>query len=146
VNALPKLRALARETADQASDVKSVPATVGNPIALPNRETRATAEACGKKRRFYRPLPTQFRHNRFDYRQIAREGDAAIYEQRWTGYAEASITYELIHIRRREGFEIAGRLVEPAEVYPKSEAWGGVDGFTFTDKDVAFEKLREIGG
>ena len=34
-------------------------------------------------------------------------------------------------------------MIEQAEVYPKSEEWG-VDGFTFTDTDAAFEKLREI--
>ena len=33
--------------------------------------------------------------------------------------------------------------IEPASIYPNSEAWG-VDGFTFTDKDAAFAKLREI--
>jgi hypothetical protein len=34
--------------------------------------------------------------------------------------------------------------VEPAEVYPNSEAWG-VDGFTLTDKEAAFAKLSELG-
>lgn len=36
-------------------------------------------------------------------------------------------------------------LVEPAEVYPNSDAWG-VDAFTFTDKEAAFAKLREVAG
>jgi hypothetical protein len=118
-------------------------AVVGVSALSSTPQTRATAEAWGKKGRFYRPLPTRFRHDGFDYRQIAREGDAAIYEQRWTGCAEPSVCYEVIRIRRREGFQIGGRVVEPAEVYPKSEAWG-VDGFTLTDKDAAFAKLREI--
>jgi hypothetical protein len=42
-----------------------------------------------------------------------------------------------------EAFQIEGRFVEPAEVYPNPEAWG-FDGFTLTDKDVAFAKLREL--
>jgi hypothetical protein len=46
-------------------------------------------------------------------------------------------------VRRREGFEIDGRVVEPAEVYPNAEAWG-TDGFKLTEKDAAFAKLREI--
>jgi hypothetical protein len=46
-------------------------------------------------------------------------------------------------VLRVGGFQIDGRLVEPAEVYPNSETWG-VDGFTFTDKDAAFAKLREV--
>jgi hypothetical protein len=88
-------------------------------------------------------LPKEFRRDGFDYRQIAREGNAAIYEQRWTGCAEPSVCYEVIRARRREGFEIDGRFVEPAEVYPNSQAWGE-NGWTFTNKDAAFVKLQEI--
>jgi hypothetical protein len=106
-------------------------------------KTRATAEASSKKGHSYKPLPIRFRRDRFDYRQIARERDAAIYEQRWSGRSNASVCYELIRIRRREGFQIDGRFVEPAEVYSNSEAWG-VDGFTLTDKDAAFAKLKEV--
>jgi hypothetical protein len=106
-------------------------------------KTPATAEARGKKSHSYKSLPTRFRSGEFEYRQIAREGSAAIYEQTWLGCAEPSICYEVIRIRHRDGFQIGGRFVEPAELYPKAEAWG-IDGFTFTDKDAAFAKLREI--
>jgi hypothetical protein len=105
-------------------------------------KTRATAQAGSGKRHFYK-APREFRRDGFEYRQIAREGDAAIYEQTWSGCFEPSVCYEVIRIRHRDGFQIGERFVEPAEVYPKSEAWG-VDGFTFTDKDAAFAKLREI--
>jgi hypothetical protein len=101
------------------------------------------AEARTKKRHFYKPLPKQFCHNGFTYRQIAREGNAAIYEQTWNGSEDPSIAYEVIRIRRREGFQIGGRFVEPAKVYPRSELWG-VDGFTFTNRNEAFAKLSEI--
>jgi hypothetical protein len=87
----------------------------------------------------------QFRRDGFNYQQIARNGDTAIYEQRWMGCYKASVSYEVIRIRRRNGFHIDGRFVDPAEVYPNSDAWG-VDGFTFTDKDAAFAKLRELAG
>jgi hypothetical protein len=106
-------------------------------------KTSATAEAWGKERHFYKPVPTQFRHDGFDYQQIARERDAAIYEQRWDGCPDPSACYEVVRIRRREGFQIGGRFVEPSEVYPNSEAWG-VDGCTLTDRDAAFAKLREL--
>jgi hypothetical protein len=108
-------------------------------------KTRATAEGWSKKGHSYRPLPTRFRRDGFEYRQIAREGNAAIYEQTWSGCSDASVCYEVIRIRRRDGFQIDGRLVEPAEVYPSSGAWG-VDGFTLTDRDAAFAKLREVAG
>ena len=110
-----------------------------------NIKTRATAEAWGKKRHSYKPLPTRFRRDGFDYQQIAREGDAVVYEQRWTGCCNPSVSYEVVRVRRRDGFQIDGRFVEPAEVYPNSDAWG-VDGFTLTDKDKAFAKLREVAG
>jgi hypothetical protein len=108
-------------------------------------KTHAAAEGYSKKGHFYKRLPTQFRHDGFDYRQIAREGDVAIYEQSWSGCTDPSVCYEVIRIRYRDGFQIGDRFVEPAEVYPNSEAWG-VDGFTLTDKDGAFAKLREICG
>jgi hypothetical protein len=116
---------------------------VGDSLPSFATKTRATAERGGKKGRFYKPLEAQFRHNGFNYCQIAREGDVAIYEQRWPG--SENVCYEVVRIRRREGFEIGSKFIEPAEVYPKSETWG-VDGFTLTDKNAAFAKLREICG
>jgi hypothetical protein len=128
MNGLPKAKG------DPAFTRHSIPVAFG--------KAGATAEG-GSGEGHYRPLPKEFRRGGFAYRQIAREKDAAIYEQRWTGCAEPSVCYEVIRIRRREGFEVAGRFVGPAEVYPNSEAWG-VDGFTLTDKDAAFAKLHEL--
>jgi hypothetical protein len=107
-------------------------------------KTCATAEAGTKKRPFYRRLPKEFRHDGFTFHQIARTRNAAIYGQTWNGCDNPSPCWEVIRIRRRDGFRIGGRFVEPAEIYPKSEAWG-TDGFTFTDKDAAFAKLRALG-
>src|SRR5205823_2431390 len=112
-------------------------------IPLPGRKMRATAEGGVNKRHSYKPLPKEFRRGRFTYKQIARERNAAIYEQTWNGCRNPSVSYEIIRIRRRDGFQIGGRFVEPAEVYPNSEAWG-TDGFTLTDKDAAFAKLSEL--
>ena len=95
---------------------------VGDLIPSRTRKTRARAEAWGKKRHSYTPLRKEFRRDGFTYRQIARENDAAIYEQTWNGNRNPSVCYEVIHIRRREGFQIGGRFVEAAEVYPNSEA------------------------
>ena len=117
-------------------------ATGGSKGAL-DTKMRSTAEAWGEKSGFYKSLPTRFRRDGFDYRQIYREGNAAIYEQNWCGCSKPSVCYEVIRIRRREGFQIGSRFVQPAEVYPNSEAWG-VDGFTFSDRDAAFAKLREL--
>jgi hypothetical protein len=88
-------------------------------------------------------LPKEFRRDGFEYRQIVRQGDTAIYAQTWCGCPEPSVCYEVVRIRQRDGFNINGRFVDSAELYPRSEAWG-VDGFTLTDKDSAFAKLREL--
>jgi len=118
-----------------------------SPLSIPPRtaKTGTTGEARSKKQSSYKRLATRFLRDRFEYRQIARERDAAIYEQTWSGCSDPSVCYEVVRIRRREGFQIDGRLVEPAEVYPNSEAWG-VDGFTLTDKDAAIAKMQEVAG
>lgn len=112
------------------------------PTHLSVRKTSATADA-GTQKRYFRPLPKEFRHDGFSHRQIARDGEAAIYEQTWIGFPDPAICFEVIRVKRREGFEIDGRFVEPGEVYPNSEAWG-LDGLTVTHKGAAFRKLREI--
>ena len=138
-----KRRAPERQIAGRALDVKDRFTKLGNPIPLQSRKTHATAEARTKKGQFYTVLPKEFRRNGFRYRQVAREANVAIYEQTWNSSQNPSVSWETIRIRRREGFQIGGRSVEPSEVYPNSKAWGA-DGFTFTNKDAAFAKLREI--
>lgn len=126
-----------------ASKTKRDPALMRHSIPVAFKKTRATAEGVTKKGRFYKPLPKEFHRDGFTYRQIAREMDAAVYDQTWNGCCNPSVSYEVIRIRRRNGFEIGGRFVEPAEVYPNSQCWG-VDGFTFADKEAAFARLREL--
>jgi hypothetical protein len=116
---------------------------VGGLIPPSSRKTSARAEGGTKKGRFYRPLPKEFCRHGFNYRQIAREGNVALYEQHWSGCAEPSVCYEVIRIRRRDGFQISEKFIEPYEVYPNSDAWG-VDGFTFTNRDKAWPKFFEI--
>ena len=122
---------------------KRGPGLLGHSMAPSAEKTRATAEGGYKNRHSYKALPTQFRRRGFDYRQITRERNAAIYEKIWNGCHNPSVCYETIRIRRREGFEIDARFVAPAEVYPNSEAWG-TDGFTLTDKETAFAKMHEV--
>jgi hypothetical protein len=111
------------------------------PVAF--EKTSATAEGRSKKRHSYRPLPTRFRRDGFDFRQIARQGDAAIYAQVWNVCSDPAVCFEVVRIKRRQGVEIKGKFIGPREVYPNSEAWGA-DSFTFADKDVAFAKLRAL--
>jgi len=126
-----------------ASNVKRALAFVGDLMPPATAKTRGRAEGGSRKGHFYKPLPLRFRRDGFEYRRIVRQGDGAIYEQCWTGCAEPSICWEVIRIRRREGFQIGGRFVGPAEVYPASKLWG-TDGFSLADRDAAFAKLREL--
>jgi hypothetical protein len=122
---------------------KRAPAVARDLIPPLMPKTRATAEAWCKKRHFYKPLAKEFRRGGFQYRQIARRGNTAIYEQAWPGCAEPSPSYEVVRIRHREGFQIGNRFVRAAEIYPNSEAWG-VDGFTFTNRNKAWAKFFEM--
>jgi hypothetical protein len=106
------------------------------------RKTRPSPDG-GCQKGHYRPLPKEFRRDGFHYRQIKREGDVVIYEQAWLGCAEPSLSYEVVCVRRREGFQIADRFVNAAEIYPNLEAWG-VDGFTFTNRNKAWARFFEI--
>jgi len=127
----------------EAQTIKRVARFARHSMPISAQRTRSTADAGTQKGHFYRPLPTQFQHDALRFRQLARERDVAIYEQKWTGCADPSISYDVIRIRRREGFQIGHRFIPPAEVYPRSEKWGEL-GWTFCDKGAAFAKLREI--
>lgn len=118
-------------------------AFVGDLLPPATAKTSATAEACTKERHSYKPLRKEFRRDGFNYRQVAREGDIALYEQRWTGCPDSDVCFEVIRVRQREGFQIGRRFVEAAEVYPASEL-RGVDGFTVTDRNKAWDKFFEI--
>jgi hypothetical protein len=126
----------------EASTIKRVARFARHSMPISAQKTLPTAEA-GIKEGHYKPLPKDFRRDGFTYREITREKDAAIYEQRWTGCPEAAVCFEVIRIRRRDGFHIGGRFVQPAEVYPNSEAWG-VDAFTFSERNKARAKFSEI--
>ena len=118
-------------------------ALIRRSIPVSAQKTRARVEGDSKKSH-YRPLAKEFHRDGFTYRQIARENDAAIYQQTWSGCSSnRSVCYEIIRIRRRNGFQIDGRVVEPAEVYPPSKLWG-TDGWTVLDKESAFRKLRKL--
>ena len=129
----------------RSSTIKRAAGFCWRSTPISTQKTRARALAWGNKGHFYKPLPKEFRHSRFTYRQIAREDDVAIYEQTWNGCRNPSICYEVIRIRRRDAFQIGDRFVEAAEVYPNSDAWGS-DGFTFTDEEAASAKLSKMAG
>jgi hypothetical protein len=109
---------------------------------IPATKTRVAEKRIVKKGHSYEPIAVAFTLGGFDYRQIEREGDWAVYEQRWRD--SKNVCYEVIRIRLEEATTFpSGRSYPAREVYPPSEAWG-TDGFTLTDKDAAFKKLKQL--
>lgn len=88
-------------------------------------------------------IPTSFRKGGFDFIQILREGDWAIFKKIRTALWKPHLAhYEVVRIRSHDGFTLAGKTFPPAETYPSSEKWG-VDGFTCATLARAQEKLAE---
>jgi hypothetical protein len=112
------------------------------PCASQPTKTSPTPGRQAKKGISYRPLDLVFRVDGFQYRQIARKGDAAVYTQRF--HSNTDVCYEVVRIRRRPACILpSGGQCPAREVYPSSEQWGQ-DGWTLTTRDAAFAKLGEL--
>lgn len=89
----------------------------------------------------YKPLKTAFRSKGFDYRQVKRHGDVAIFEQTKPGIVGQ--WFEVIIVQRHDGYELGGKTVEPAESMPSSSQWGK-KGFTFRTQEEAERKFQQL--
>jgi hypothetical protein len=85
------------------------------------------------------PIPAEFVHDGFTYRQIARQGMVAIYRQ---GQGP-SAAYEVVIIQQYPEQEMFGKHYPAREAMPRSEQWGS-QGWTFTSEEKAFAKLKEL--
>lgn len=88
----------------------------------------------------YLVIPKTFKANGFIFTLLSRKGNIAIYKK---DKPEYPCGFEVILIKRHDGYEIAGNKVEPSEVYPSSEQWGSL-GFTYTELDKAEKKFKEL--
>lgn len=89
-------------------------------------------------------LPLGFDSKGFTHRQIIRDGSVAVYERRRKGATQVP-HYELVRVGSHNGYEVAGRKVEPAETYPSSEQWGS-RGFTFNEESKAMARFEALKG
>lgn len=89
----------------------------------------------------YKPLRTSFRSKGFDYRQIERVGDVAMFEQTKPGLSEPR--YEVVIVQRHDAYEIGGAKVEAAETMPSTSAWGRL-GWTYRDPKEARMRFDEL--
>jgi len=76
------------------------------------------------------PLPKQFRRDKFDYEQVFRQGQIAIYRQTKPG--QAGEHFEVGKIRQNKARHQFGTDIPARESWPNSEEWG-VRAYTYTD-------------
>lgn len=88
----------------------------------------------------YKQLKTLFTRKGFTHKELIREGDKAIYEQ---SKGKKIKMYEVVKIRRHDGYKLGEIYVEPSETYPSDSEWGTF-GWTFNDLDLAKKKFNSI--
>lgn len=91
----------------------------------------------------HKPLPTSFRAKGFDYKQVYREGDVALFRQTKPGLTRT--WFEVVVVQRHDGYTIGGQYVAPAESMPSASTWGR-NGWTYTDLAKADVKFAELAG
>lgn len=79
----------------------------------------------------------------FKYTQVKREGNKAIYLQERLEKNSTLKKYEVIQIKKHDGYEINGVKILPSEVYPSSTQWG-THGWTFEDLEDAEKKYKKL--
>lgn len=86
-------------------------------------------------------LDKKFTSKGFNYTEIIREGNKAIYRQDKDGYTTSS--FEVVKISKHNGYELNGTKIAPAETYPSTSLWG-TQGWTFTNLNDAKKKFKKI--
>jgi hypothetical protein len=96
----------------------------------------------------YKPLKTDFIKKGFQFNQLYREGDVALFHK--VGLKGNIHTktfdggFEVILVGRHEEYELGGVKIEAAETAPGDEQWGS-RGWTFTNlysAELKFEELK----
>ena len=90
------------------------------------------------------PLKTIFRRDSIDFRQIRREGRAAVYEL--TKPIWSTGRYETVVILHHKGRRVGGPSgvdLPPSEGYPSTNQWGRL-GWSYPEKSAALAKFREL--
>ena len=89
----------------------------------------------------HKPIPTTFHKKGFQYVQLKREGNRAIFEQTRAGTALHN--YEVVKIGRHNGYIMGGMHIEPAETYPGSSLWG-ITAWTCSTLDAAMQRYDAL--
>jgi hypothetical protein len=88
-------------------------------------------------------IETKFTKKGFKYTQVVRKGDKAIFTQERTEKGSIIKNYEVVVIKKHNGYEIGGNIIPPSEVYPSSTQWGTL-GWTFQNLEDARKKYDTL--
>ena len=88
----------------------------------------------------YSVAAIEFRLLGFEYTQLKRLGDVAIYRQSKKGLPDG---YEVVRILKHEAFSAFGKDFPAGESYPSSQQWGS-DGWTYRTLEDAEQKFQEL--
>jgi hypothetical protein len=88
-------------------------------------------------------LEKKFTCKNFSYKQLVREGNVAIYEQKLIEAKDTRSRYEVIVIRSHEGYEINGNKIAPSEMYPSANQWGQL-GWTCLALEDAQKRFKKV--
>lgn len=84
-------------------------------------------------------LPTEFRKHGYNFRQLQREGDVALFEKT----AGTVVAYEVVIVQRHDDYMMAGNLIPAAEAMPGNETWG-LKGWSPRTLPEALRKFTEV--
>jgi hypothetical protein len=88
-------------------------------------------------------IETVFTKKGFKYTQVVRKGDKAIFTQERAEKGSVMKNYEVVLIKKHNGYEIGGSVIPPSEVYPSSTQWGAL-GWTFQSIEDARKKYDTL--
>ena len=88
-------------------------------------------------------LEDNFSSKGFNLSLVKREGDVAIYKKQLDEPDSEAFNYEVIAIKRHNGYEIAGVKMPPAEMYPSNTQWGDW-AYTCTSREDADKRFAQL--
>ena len=88
-------------------------------------------------------LEDNFSSKGFNLSLVKREGDVAIYKKTLENSETEAHDFEVIAIKRHNGYEIAGVKMPPAEMYPSDTQWGDW-GYTCTSREDADKRFMQL--
>ena len=88
-------------------------------------------------------LEDNFSSKGFNLSLVKREGDVAIYKKTLENSETDAHDFEVIAIKRHNGYEIAGIKMPPAEMYPSNTQWGDW-AYTCTSREDADKRFIQL--